>query len=76
MSTATITLEIPEILYQRLVNTAHATQRPLEEIMLRALQVGSPPTWDNVPDEFQADLAALDKLNDEALWQVAKSKKH
>ncbi len=75
MSTATITLEIPEILYQRLVNTAHATQRPLEEIMLWALQVGSPPTWDNVPDEFQADLAALDKLNDEALWQVAKSQK-
>jgi hypothetical protein len=33
MSAETVTLQIPEILYQRLVNTAHATQRPLEEVM-------------------------------------------
>ena len=75
MTTATVTLKIPELLYQRLVNTAHATQRPLDEIMLQALQVGSPPAWDNVPDEFQADLAALDKLDDQALWKLVKSKK-
>ena len=38
-----IKLQVPQILYQRLVNTARATQRPLEEIILHALQVGSPP---------------------------------
>ena len=43
MPTQTVTLQIPEILYRRLVNTARATQRPLEEVMLHALQVGSPP---------------------------------
>ncbi len=26
---------------------------------------------ENAPDEFQADLAALDRLEDEALWKVA-----
>lgn len=70
MPTETVTLQIPEIIYQRLVNTAHATQRPLEEVMLHALQVGSPPPWDDVPEEFQAELAALDKLDDNTLWQI------
>lgn len=71
----TVTLQIPEPLYQRLVNTARATHRPLEEVMLYALTVGSPPDWDNVPDEFQVDLAALDRMEDEALWKIARSRK-
>jgi hypothetical protein len=75
MPTETITLQIPEIIYQRLVNTAHATQRPLEEVILHSLQVGSPPAWDDVPEEFQAELAALDKLDDHTLWQIFHSHK-
>ncbi|HEY9637233.1 MAG TPA: hypothetical protein V6D14_27785 [Coleofasciculaceae cyanobacterium] len=71
----TVTLQIPELLYQRLVNTARATNRPQEEVMLYALKVGSPPDWDNVPDEFQVDLAALDRMEDEALWKIAQSRK-
>ena len=70
MTSETVTIKIPEILYQRLVNTARATQRPVEEIMLRALQVGSPPSWDDIPEEFQAEIAALDKLDDNMLWQL------
>jgi hypothetical protein len=73
--TQTVTLQLPEPLYQRLVNTARATNRPLEEVMLHALKVGSPPDWDNVPDEFQVDLAALDRMEDEALWKIAQSRK-
>jgi hypothetical protein len=75
MPVETVTLQIPEMLYQRLVNTARATQRSLEEVMLHALQVGSPPEWDDVPEEFQADLAALDKLDDNTLWQIVHSRK-
>jgi paraquat-inducible protein B len=73
--TATVTLQIPDLIYQRLVNTANATGRSLEEVMLHALKVGSPPDWDNVPDEFKADLAALDRLEDEALWRLATARK-
>ncbi|RCJ23471.1 hypothetical protein A6S26_02705 [Nostoc sp. ATCC 43529] len=75
MATETITLQIPEILYQRLVNTAHAQRRPIEEVIVHALQVGSPPEWNDVPEEFQADLAALDKLDDNSLWQIVRSHK-
>ncbi|HEY9664805.1 MAG TPA: hypothetical protein V6C65_40720, partial [Allocoleopsis sp.] len=72
---ATVTLQIPDHIYQRLVSTANATGRSLEEVMIHALKVGSPPDWENVPDEFQADLAALDRLEDEALWQIARASK-
>lgn len=72
---ATVTLQIPDLIYQRLVNTANATGRSLEEVMLHALKVGSPPDWDNVPDEFKTDLAALDRLEDEALWKIALARK-
>lgn len=75
MPAETVTLQIPEILYQRLVNTARATQRPLEEVILHALQVGSPPSWDDVPEEFQTQLAALDKLDDNTLWQIFHNRK-
>ncbi|HLO86610.1 MAG TPA: hypothetical protein VK203_16645 [Nostocaceae cyanobacterium] len=75
MLTETVTLKIPEIIYQRLVDTANATKRPLEEVMLHALKVGSPPAWDDIPEKFQAEIAALDKLDDNALWQIVRSHK-
>ncbi|QLE57705.1 hypothetical protein [Nostoc sp. TCL26-01] len=75
MATETITLQIPKILYQRLVNTAHAQRRSIEDVIVYSLQVGSPPEWDDVPEEFQADLAALDKLDDNSLWQIVRSRK-
>ncbi|NEP59057.1 MAG: hypothetical protein F6K31_18880 [Symploca sp. SIO2G7] len=70
-----ITLQIPDFLYQRLVNTAQATERSLEAVMLHALQIGSPPNWSDVPEEFQADLAVLDRLENQALWRIAQNQK-
>lgn len=49
--------------------------RPLDDVLLHAVQVGSPPGWDDAPAEFQTDLAALDRLDDEALRRVARSHK-
>lgn len=71
----TLTLQIPEPLYQRLLITASATQQTLETVVLRSLQVGCPPTWDDIPEPFQVDIAALDKLDDNTLWQIARSHK-
>lgn len=66
----TVTLQLPEKLYHRLANTARATQRPLEDILLQALHVGSPPGWDDAPPEFQAELAEMDRQDDETLWDA------
>lgn len=74
MSTAILTLALPEALYLRLERTALATKQPVEQIALHALSVGSPPAWDDVPPELQLDLAALDKMDDESLWRIAKGR--
>lgn len=75
MTTRTVTLQLPESLYTRLQQAARATHQSLDEVLLHAVQVGSPPSLDDVPAEFQADLAALDRLDDEALWRIARSRK-
>jgi len=74
MTLRTVTMQLPENLYLRLQQTAQATQQSFEAILLRALQVGSPPTWDTAPAEFQADLADLDRLDDAALWRMARTR--
>lgn len=71
MSLQTITLDLPDYLYYRLQNAAQGMKQPFQAVLRWALEVGSPPGWDEVPAIFQADLAALDRLDDETLWQMA-----
>jgi hypothetical protein len=73
MAATSVTLQLPEYLYVRLQHAAQAMRQPLNEVLVRAVEVGSPPVWDDVPAAFQADLAALDRLDDESLWRVARS---
>ena len=73
-SERTVTVQLPENLYLRLQQTARATRQSLESTMLHALQVGSPPSWETAPAEFQADLAALDRLDDAALWRITRTR--
>jgi hypothetical protein len=75
MTTRTITLQLPESLYTRLQQAARATRRSLDDVLLHAVEVGSPPRWNDAPAEFQADVAALDRLDDEALWRITRSRK-
>jgi hypothetical protein len=69
----TITLQLPENIYLRLREAAHATKQSLNNIILRAVAMGSPPDRDDIPAEHQADLAELDRLDDSALWRIARS---
>ena len=73
MTIQNVNLPLPEHLYLRLAQVAKATQQSLTDVLLHAVEVGSPPGWDDVPAEFQADLAALDRLDDKTLWQIARS---
>jgi hypothetical protein len=73
MTTQNVTLPLPEHLYLRFEQVAKATQQTMTDVLLHAVEVGSPPSWENVAAEFQADLAALDRLDDKALWQIARS---
>jgi hypothetical protein len=72
MTTQAVTLQLPEHIYLRLQRIALATQQPFDAVVLRAIQVGAPPSWEDAPAEFQADLAALDRLDDDTLWHIAR----
>ena len=74
MTTRNITVPLSEDIYLRLEQVARGTKQSLADVLLSAVKAGSPPSWEDVPAEFQADLAALDRLNDEALWQIARSR--
>lgn len=67
-------IEIPPRLYHRLQRVAALTQRPVDELVLRALEAGVPPLPEDLPEALQADLLALEALEDDALWQVAQSR--
>ena len=72
MTVQNVTLPLPEHLYLRFEQVAQALQQSVADVLLHAVEVGSPPNWEDVPAEFQADLAALDWLDDKALWQIAR----
>jgi hypothetical protein len=52
MPKPTVTLQIPENLYEQLANTANAVGDSLDEIMLQALTVGSPLLQKNKKEEL------------------------
>lgn len=74
MTVHQVTVALPESVYLRLLRTAQATRQSVADVLLRAVQVGSPPGWEDAPAEYQADLAALERLDDAALWQIARSR--
>jgi len=75
MTVRDVVLSLPEDLYVRLEQTARATRQSLTDLLVRSVRAGSPPDWAQAPAEFQADLAALDRLNDDALWRIARSQR-
>lgn len=71
--TDTITLALPDDTLQRYQRGAVAARKPLEEFLVERLVEAKPPLPTDLPSPFADDLAILETLNDEALWQVAKS---
>jgi len=72
MQTQTLTLHLPDPLYQRLRLMAQVTHAPLEEIAYQSLQGNLPPLLEDIPLEWRDELAPLPQLNDIALWTIIK----
>ena len=72
---STVTLQIPDGIYRRLEVQAKARSQSLEEILVHALNVGSPPDVNDVPTELKANLADLDTMSDDELLILMQDKK-
>ncbi len=73
MALQTVTLQLPENIYQRLRRMAETTRRPLEEVVFHSIQGNLPPVTDDLPVEMQNELATLQSLGDDAIWEIAKT---
>ena len=65
----TVTLTLPDSFFQPIRRTAQATNQPIEELLLHALQASLPPL-EGLPDDIVENLTALETLDDQSLWRV------
>lgn len=65
----TITLTLPEGLYQPLARAAQVMSRPIEDVLLNALQ-SALPSLEGLPEPLLQELNALEGLENAALQRV------
>ena len=57
------------------METAQATQRTLESVILQVIALGSPPHSHDVPEAYKTELSALARLENKSLRQIAQAQK-
>ena len=72
MPNQTIPIQLPEAIYQRLQQVAHAMHYSIEEIVLQTIRGNLPPSLGDLSPELHGVVADLQHMSDEALWSVAK----
>ncbi len=73
MTTQTVTLNLPEPLYQRLRERAMEMRRSVEDEALETL-VAAVPVATDLPLDLAEAISPLAVLDDAALWQAARSR--
>ena len=68
----TITLDIPEALYERVQHAASSLHRRVEEVVLEVVATAL-PQLDGLPRDLVDEVGSLAFLNDRALFKVARS---
>lgn len=71
MSGRTITVTLPEVLYERVKITAEASARSVEEVCAQSIALSLPELEDDLPPAVRAELAALPLLSDAELEHIA-----
>jgi hypothetical protein len=65
----TITLTLPDNIWQPAQRVAQATRQSVEELLVTALQAAL-PTLEGLPPDVVQHLVALESLDDQTLWQL------
>jgi len=72
--TRTVTVGLPEKIYDRLKRSAEVTNRPVEELVVQSVKAGMPPSVSDLPAEYSEECLALERLSNSRLQQVARGK--
>lgn len=64
-----MTIQLPDKVYQQVTQAAKLYQQPAELIILRSLKYTLPPLLDEIPSQYHADVFPLLTMDDRALQQ-------
>lgn len=70
MTVQSVTLQLPDPVYQRAKHAAAVLQQPVEDLIIDTL-ASTLPVLDDVPTEMVSEIAAMSHLSDEALQGLA-----
>lgn len=70
MSLQSVTLQLPDPVYQRAKHAAAVLQQPVEDLIIDTL-ASTLPVLDDVPSDMVGEIAAMSHLSDEALQGLA-----
>jgi hypothetical protein len=73
MTYQTITLNVPETVYQQIRKAAERIKRPVADILVEAITAAAPAMESARKKKTRPALAQMAYLNDAALWQAARS---
>jgi hypothetical protein len=73
MAGRTITVILPEALYERVKETAEASSQSLEAVLAQSIALSLPALEHELSPEVRSELAALPLLSDAELWVIANS---
>ena len=71
MTVQTLHIHLPDPIYQRLQQMAHATHQSLEAVVAQTICGNLPPSLEDLGPEFQRVVDELQSLSDNALWAIA-----
>ena len=74
VQTRPVAIDLPDPIYRQLQQTAHKTQRRLEDVLLQTISGNLPPGTEDTPAEMQAELQALQWVDDKTLWATARDR--
>ncbi len=70
MAVQTISIQLPDEIYQRLQRVAAAINQPLEEVVFQSIRSNLPPSLDDLTPDLRDLVADLPALDDDALWAI------
>lgn len=71
--TQPVTLQLTEAIYECVKRTVEATNRPVEEVLVKTIEAVMPPSVDDLPLEYREEFLLMESLSNDALLKVAES---
>ncbi len=73
-ATETLTIRLPVAAARRLRRVAEISRRPVDDVVAETLKANLPPLLEDVPHAFREELATLETLSTDDLWQQMRAR--